>query len=165
MDFKIRPAMINDINEIYEIELQCFDESKRFDKDLFYFFLLSRNSEIFLVAEANEDDSKPIICGFIVAYLNTKRNYEIITLNVLEHFRRKEVGTKLMLEIECIIKQNMKSIVKSNEFFIELMVYEKNFPALKLYEKLCYVKQEIIPNYYQNSKAGVKMIKKLLLKH
>ncbi len=164
MDLKIRHANINDINEIYEIELQCFDDSKRFDKKLFYFFLHKKYDEIFLVAELDED-SIPIIAGFIVAFLKSEGNFEIITLNVLEKYRRKKIGTKLMFEVEQIIRQNMKSLFKSNEILIELMVFEKNFPAIKLYEKMGYVKQKIIPNYYQKSKSGIKMVKKLLLNH
>ncbi|NHK30019.1 MAG: GNAT family N-acetyltransferase [Asgard group archaeon] len=164
MDFKIRPAEINDINEIYEIEKQCFDKSMQFEKNLFYFFLLGRNGEVFLVAETSEDESKPIIAGFIVAYLNPESNFEIITLNVLENYRRQKIGTKLMLEIEQFLQLSFKPAVNLTEFIIELMVYEKNFPALKLYEKLGYIQHEKIQNYYQNSKTGIKMIKKITLK-
>jgi ribosomal-protein-alanine N-acetyltransferase len=165
MDFKIRPANINDINEIYEIEKQCFDKSMQFDKNLFYFFLLGRNGEVFLVAETSVDDIDPIIAGFIVAYLNPERNFEIITLNVLENYRRQKIGTKLMQEIEQFLQLKLKPVANLSEFTIELMVYEKNLPALKLYEKLGYIQQEKIPNYYQNKKTGIKMNKKIPIKH
>ncbi|GAF95615.1 unnamed protein product, partial [marine sediment metagenome] len=100
---------------------------------------------------------------FIVAYLNSNANFEIITLNVLKNFRKKGIATKLMLDLENEIQSKLKNIIKRNEIVIELVVYEFNQPAIQLYQKLGYEDTEYMYNYYSGTRNGIKMTKKILL--
>ncbi|MHA1211846.1 MAG: GNAT family N-acetyltransferase [Candidatus Heimdallarchaeota archaeon] len=164
MTLFIRHATTYDIDTIYTIEEQCFEEEFRFDKDLFYYFLLGRRGDIFLVAE-DEHDLGKIIVGFIIAFLNDNLNYEIVTLNIHPKRQRSGIGTKLLMEIETMIISKVKELRQLETFSIELTVYEKNIAAKNLYEKLGYKEISREPNYYPRNRTGIKMLKKITLKY
>ena len=167
MDYNIRRATIYDINQIYDIEELCFNKEDRFDKDFFYLFLLGRKYEVFLVATIDEGKSEKVI-GFIVAFLNTSRNYEIATINVHPEWRRIGVGYNLMYQLEEAIQilvpelRKLKLIEQnSEEFIVELTVHTDNEAAKNIYQKLDYKQTEIRSNYYRKGSDGIRMIKKL----
>jgi ribosomal protein S18 acetylase RimI-like enzyme len=162
MDFSIRLATIQDINQVYEIEKECFNEIERLEKNMFYFFLLNNKNEIFLIGETKLNN-RTIVVGFIVAYINSKENYEIITINVLKKFRNKGIATELMLGLENAIQIKLKEEIGNNEIILELVVYELNKPAIKLYHKLGYETIENIPKYYAGTRNGIRMNKKITL--
>jgi len=167
MNYIIRPATIYDIDEIYEIEKLCFDEIDRFSKDYFYLFLLKKRFEIFYVIIVDlRNTPKGKICGFIVAFLNDIKNYEIATVNVHPDWQRKGFGYSLMIKLEKTIEKAIPELKKldiinqkQSTFTIELTVYEKNDGAKRLYKKLGYKEIEKIPNYYQLGRNGIRMIK------
>ncbi|HUT81667.1 MAG TPA: N-acetyltransferase [Candidatus Bathyarchaeia archaeon] len=164
MTIQIRYATIHDMDAIYSIEKKCFDENLRYDKSLFFYFLLGRKEEIFLVAEDITDPERKFILGFIVAFLNDESNYEIATLNVHPKYQNKGIGTKLMLELENILIPNLKKIKNLDEFVIELMVYENNLSAVHLYKRLGYKEIGQKKNYYSNNRTGIHMLRKIDLK-
>ncbi|NHJ46772.1 MAG: GNAT family N-acetyltransferase [Asgard group archaeon] len=161
MEINTRFATIQDINQVYDIEKECFNESERLEKNIFYFFLLNNKGEIFLVVETKPENGKPELIGFIVSYLNSQENYEIITINVLKKHRNKGIATELMLGLEKEIQTRLKTIINKNVITIELVVYELNKPAIKLYQKLGYKNVENIPKYYAGTRNGIRMNKKI----
>ncbi len=163
MAIEIRPATIFDIHEVYEIELQCFEEDLRFEKDLFYLFLMGQRGEIFLVAEEGTSQGERMLVGFIIGYLNNQNNYEIITINVAPERQNQGIGKQLMLEFERILKLKVKNIRQQKKITIELVVYEQNYAAKHLYEKLGYKEVARIANYYPKNRTGIKMKKEIML--
>ncbi|MBN1330408.1 MAG: GNAT family N-acetyltransferase [Candidatus Heimdallarchaeota archaeon] len=164
MTIQIRYATIHDIDAIYSIEEKCFDESLRFEKNYFYYFLLGQKGEIFLVCEDISDPERKFILGFIIAFLNDELNYEIATLNVHPKYQNKGIGSKLMIELENILIPKLKKIGKLDEFVIELMVYENNLPAIHLYKRLGYKEIGQKENYYSKNRTGIHMLRKICLR-
>ncbi|MBK5114797.1 MAG: GNAT family N-acetyltransferase [Candidatus Heimdallarchaeota archaeon] len=167
---KIRLATAYDIDAVFEIEKLCFDKLEQFDKNFFYLFLMRRNFEIFFVATIEDKVKENRLVGFIIAYLNKIGNYEIATINVHPDFRNQKIGFQLMAELEKAIKVIFQELVNSKKIdensqniIIELTVHDKNEAAIALYDKLEYKKIEIISNYYQKGKNGIRMIKSLNL--
>jgi len=164
MVIQIRHATVFDIDSIFAIEKKCFEEELRFQRNLFYLFLLGREGEIFLVAEETSPEGAKEIVGFIVTRLTRQNTYEILTINVEPGKQNQGIGTQLLLEFERILKLKVKDISELQSIPLELVVYEYNESAKHLYKKLGYKEVQRIPNYYTHNRTGIKMIKNLPLK-
>ncbi len=149
MEVKIETATIRLLEQLYQIEEQCFDQEAFTKRQIAY--LLSDYNTIALVAKINSDT-----VGFVITMVEVEENLEfghIVTINVAPNCRRKGIATKLLHEIEKLLKQ--KSI---NE--IRLEVREDNHPAIKLYQTLNYQTIGKLENYYHN-KHGLYLRKRL----
>ncbi len=143
MELKIETATIKQLDELFKIEEDCFDQEAFTKQQIAY--LLSDFNTIALIAKSTND-----IAGFVIAQIEVEENTEyghIVTINVAPSFRRKGVATKLLQEIVSFLKQ--RSITQ-----IRLEVREDNNPALKLYNKLDYKIQGKLDRYY-GKKHGI----------
>ena len=137
MELKIEPASIKLLDKLYEIEEQCFDQEAFTKRQIAY--LLTDYNTIALVAKANND-----IAGFIITQIEIENNTlfgHIITINVSSSCRRKGIASKMLQEMEIILKQ--KGIRECH-----LEVREDNSAALKLYQKSGYQKISKLEKYY-----------------
>ena len=149
MEIKIETATITLLDKLYEIEEQCFDQEAFTKRQISY--LLTDYNTIALMAKTDND-----IAGFIIAQVEVEENTEfghIITINVAPNYRRQGIATKLIHEIENLLKQ--KGITQCR-----LEVREDNKHAIKLYQKLGYQTVGILENYY-GKKHGL-YLKKIL---
>jgi [ribosomal protein S18]-alanine N-acetyltransferase len=149
MEVKIETATIKLLDELYRIEGECFDQEAFTKRQIAY--LLTDYNTIAFVAKANSD-----IAGFIIAQVEVEENTEfghIITINVAPSYRRKGVATKLLIEIENLLKQ--KGIAECR-----LEVREDNHPAIKLYHTLGYQTMGKLERYY-GTKHGLYLKKTL----
>ena len=143
MELIIETASIKQLDELFRIEEDCFDQEAFTKQQIAY--LLSDFNTVALIAKTSVD-----IAGFVIAQIEVEENDEyghIVTINVAPKFRRKGVATKLLQEIENFLKQ--RSINQ-----IRLEVREDNNAALKLYNKLDYKTQGKLDRYYGN-KHGI----------
>ena len=125
------------LSELCEIEKKCFKEEAFSRQQISY--LLSEYNAISLIARVDGE-----IEGFIIGRIDLVRNQpigHIMTVDVAPNFRRKGIGTKLMLEIEAYFKQ--KDV---KECLLE--VREGNYAAQGLYIKIGYQKVAMLENYY-----------------
>ncbi len=149
MEIKIESASIRLLDKLYEIEEQCFDQEAFTKRQIGY--LLTDYNTIALVAKANSD-----IAGFIIVQVEVEDDRvfgHIITINVPPTFRRKGIGSKMIKEIESLLKQ--KGITEC-----QLEVREDNSAALKLYQSVGYQKIGKLENYY-GKKHGLYLKKTL----
>ncbi|MCL5949648.1 MAG: ribosomal protein S18-alanine N-acetyltransferase [Candidatus Bathyarchaeota archaeon] len=149
MEVKIETATLKLLDQLYQIEEQCFDQEAFTKRQIAY--LLTDYNTIALVAKANSD-----IAGFIIAQVEVEENTEfghIITINVAPNCRRQKIATKLLHEIESLLKQ--KGISECR-----LEVREDNHPAIKLYHSLGYQTMGKLEKYY-GKKHGI-YLKKIL---
>ncbi len=137
MEVKIETATITLLDKLCEIEEQCFDQEAFTKRQISY--LLTDYNTIALMAKTDKD-----IAGFVISQLDVEENTEfghIITINVAPKHRRQGTATKLLNEMEKLLKQ--KGINQSH-----LEVREDNKHAIKLYQKLGYQTVSILENYY-----------------
>jgi ribosomal-protein-alanine acetyltransferase len=149
MEVKIETATIKLLDQLYQIEEQCFDQEAFTKRQIAY--LLTDYNTIALVAKVESN-----IAGFIIAQVEVEENTEfghIVTINVAPHCRRQKIATKLIHEIENLLKQ--KGITECR-----LEVREDNNPAIKLYQTLAYQTIGKIQNYY-GKKHGLYLKKAL----
>jgi len=137
MEVKIEAATITLLDKLCEIEEQCFEQEAFTKRQISY--LLTDYNAIALMAKTDND-----IAGFIITQLEVEENTEfghIITINVAPKYRRQGTATKLLNEIENLLKQ--KGLTQCR-----LEVREDNKHAIKLYQKLGYQTVGILENYY-----------------
>ena len=137
MEVKIEEASARLLDELYEIEKQCF-EQEAFSK-LQIGYLLADYNAVSLVARVEGK-----IAGFIIARIDMIRNQpvgHIMTLDVAPLFRRKRIAQRLMLESEAFFKQKGAKEIR-------LEVRESNVAGLSLYLKLGYKKVALLEGYY-----------------
>ena len=148
MEVKIETATIKILDTLYRIEEQCFDEEAFTKRQIAY--LLTDYNTIALAAKTNTD-----IAGFIIAQIETDETEfgHIITLNVAPNYRHKGIATKLLREIETLLKQRGISECR-------LEVREDNHAAIKLYHKLGYQTMGKLERYY-GKKHGLYLKKAL----
>ena len=148
MEVKIETATIKSLDTLYRIEEQCFDEEAFTKRQIAY--LLTDYNTIALAAKTSSD-----VAGFIIAQVDTDDTEygHIITLNVAPNFRHKGTATKLLGEIESLLKQ--RGIGECR-----LEVREDNHAAIKLYHKLGYQTIGKLDRYY-GKKHGL-YLKKVL---
>lgn len=149
MEIRIETASIKLLEKLFEIECQCFDQ-EAFTKRQIAFLLTDYNT-IGLIAKADSD-----VAGFIIAQVEVEDDLlygHIITINVSPPYRRKGIGSRLLLETEAILKQ--RGITECR-----LEVREDNSAALKLYQKSKYQKIGVLEKYYGH-KHGLYLKKNL----
>jgi ribosomal-protein-alanine acetyltransferase len=149
IEIKIETATVKQLDKLYTIEEQCFNEEAFSRQQIAY--LLTDYNTIALAAKNNTD-----IAGFIIVQIEAEDSKEfghIVTLNIPPNYRKKGVATKLIQEVEALLKQ--RSI---NECHLE--VREDNHPAIKLYQKLGYQTAGKLERYY-GKKHGLYLKKTL----
>lgn len=92
--------------------------------------------------------------GFVVAAREPTGVAHIVTIDVLQEFRRQGVGTKLMSVAETWARKTRMQL-------IYLETAEDNLAAQKFYEGRGYRKVETIERYYTTGQAAWVMIKRL----
>jgi len=148
MDLKIETASIKLLDILCQIEQKCFYEEAFTRRQIAY--LLTDYNTIALVAKVNLE-----VTGFIIAQVEISEiEYgHIITLNVAPNYRRKKIASKLLDEVEVMLKQRGISECR-------LEVREDNNAAIKLYSKLGYRIIDKLERYY-GKKHGLYLKKSL----
>jgi [ribosomal protein S18]-alanine N-acetyltransferase len=149
MEVKIETATLKLLDQLFQIEEECFDQEAFTKRQIAY--LLADYNSIALVAKINS-----AIAGFIITQVEVEENTEfghIITINVASNCRRKGIATKLLHEIEALLKR--KGISECR-----LEVREDNHSAIKLYQTFGYQTMGRLENYY-GKKHGVYLKKTL----
>jgi len=137
LETRIEDASLRLLDELYEIEQQCFKD-EAFPKQQIAYLLAEYNS-VSLVARVNGE-----IAGFVIGRIDVDRKLpvgHILTVDIVPTHRRKGIGQQLLREIEEIFRQ--KGAVECR-----LEVREDNEAALSLYQKLGYAKIAKLEHFY-----------------
>jgi len=136
VEVRVERAATEDLDEIYEIEVECFGRESY--SRWIYRWLLRDKRTIFL--KAVKDD---FILGFVVGRVERfgKRLVgRIYTLNVRPELRGRGIGKLLMKVIEESFKRR-----GCREIILEVAV--DNLPAINLYRRMGYRFVERLENY------------------
>jgi len=153
----IREAREEDLPEIIRINLQTLPEHY---PDYFWRDHLRLWGKAFLVAEVD---------GRIVGYVMTrvdrglgyvywkpfKKLGHIVSIAVLPEFRRRGIGTKLMVEA----MRRLKEVYEASEAYLEVRV--SNDAAIRLYEKLGFRRMKRLRKYYLDGEDAWLMAREL----
>ena len=155
-DYIIRRCNKEDLSDVISINLSSLPENYAYP---FFEEVLNELPEAFLVAEKD---------GMVVGYMMCRNEYGLSTLHkfglarkghivsiaVLEQHRRKGLGQGLVEEALRALKNK-----NCSEVFLEVRV--SNSEAIKLYEKLDFLKKSEIKWYYRDGESACVMARAL----
>ncbi|MEJ2008004.1 MAG: GNAT family N-acetyltransferase [Acidobacteriota bacterium] len=145
---RIRDFHPSDLSTLSEIDQACFPPGIAYSHEELARFIAHRSSRTW-VAEENGT-----IVGFVVAGRQPVRVGHIITIDILEAYRRRGVGSELMSVAEGWAR-------KARLELMYLETAEDNHAAQKFYEAHGYRKIEKVEQYYSNGLAAWVMVKRL----
>ncbi|MDD5541552.1 MAG: N-acetyltransferase [Acidobacteriia bacterium] len=157
--YQIRAVEKHDLETVYAIDHACFPRGVAYAKSLLKDLLGSPQACGYVVESPAPSvqkgkSGKPTPFGFILAIRYSPRAANIVTLDILEPYRRRGVGTELMKRVEADFR------IKPTQV-ITLEVSVKNTAAQAFYRKLGFEILEKIDNYYENGEDAFEMFKSL----
>ncbi len=138
---KVRKFVPKDLKRVFEIENMSFDQSYGINM----FQQLYEMGIGFLVAE--KDD---YVIGYVMFWIKYENQGHIISIAVDKNYRRMGAGTELLLKAIGIL-----SLLRIDAIYLE--VREKNVEAVRFYEKFNFVKDRVVPGYYENGEGAIVM--------
>ena len=176
----IRRATEADIDQVIEVNLRSLPENYWYG---FYQYILSEWGDLFLVAEIGgkivgymmnrvEETHDRVLMGlenelepahkrsgpldvFKRVFSGSARVGHVISIAVLQEYRRRGIGSALMSEALNIFEE------KYDVDSVYLEVRVSNQPAINMYEKFGFVKARIIRGYYRDGEDAYVMVKRL----
>lgn len=130
-----RPGTIEDAERMWEIDQACFEPGISYTIEIFYYHLLINRDPSFVAV----DDGR--IIGFILTSQTARANGLLVTIDIMEGWRRRGLGAKLLEFAERAQKRRGCRVIK-------LQVGVENSGAIGFYEKMGYVKKKLLRNYY-----------------
>ena len=147
---QLRRFQPSDLQRLYKIDQSCFAPGISYSKRELEGFIHHRDSKTWVAEEGKE------IVGFLIADRHpTMLLGHIITLDVVEAWRRRGVGSALMDAVEEWAR-------KRRFISISLETAEDNLTAQAFYERRGYVKYDKLERYYSDGAAAWTMVKWLV---
>ncbi|MDR0911802.1 MAG: ribosomal protein S18-alanine N-acetyltransferase [Methanobrevibacter sp.] len=138
---KIRGFRLDDLDRVYEIELNSFSNpyDKLILKDLFNIGMC------FLVATIDD-----FVVGYILFGLKTIDTGHIMSIAVDKDYMNMGVGTKLLIK-------SLEYYVIFNVFKVKLEVRSTNYKAINFYKKMGFIETNFVHSFYEDGCDGIKM--------
>ena len=138
---KARKFVPNDIKRVFEIESMSFDQSYGINM----FQQLYDMGIGFLVAEKDN-----YVIGYVMFWIKYENQGHIISIAVDKNYRRLGAGTELLVRAISIL-----SMLKIDAIYLE--VRQSNDGAVRFYEKFNFIKDRVVPGYYEDGDAAIIM--------
>ena len=138
---KVRKFVPKDLKRVYEIENMSFDQSYGINM----FQQLYEMGIGFLVAE--KDD---YVIGYVMFWIKYENQGHIISIAVDKNYRHLGAGTELLVKAISIL-----SLLPIDAIYLE--VKETNVAAVEFYERFNFIKDRVVPGYYENGDGAIIM--------
>jgi [ribosomal protein S18]-alanine N-acetyltransferase len=143
--FHVREYRVDDFDALCAIDRLCYEPALAYSRRVMRAYLDAPGADC-VVAE-----SQPGIAGFCITSHHASQGY-IVTIDVLDEFRRQGVGTILLREAE-------KHLVEHGVGTTALDTATDNLSAIAFWEKHGYRKIGVRKGYYPNGRDAFAMIK------
>ena len=137
----VRKFKPTDLKRVYEIENMSFDQSYGINM----FQQLYEMGIGFLVAE--KDD---YVVGYVMFWVKYENQGHIISIAVDNNYRRQGAGTELLIRAISIL-----SMLPIDAIYLE--VRESNAGAVEFYERFNFIKDRVVPGYYESGEGAIIM--------
>jgi len=147
----IRRATGADFPTLLEIDSASFPDGLAYDSDELSYFMNQPGAETWVL------ESEGSIAAFMIVDVDRRNRWiTLVTLDVLQDYRRLGFGSILMKKSEEIALEN-------NARNFRLQVDVTNAGAIRFYEKHQFQASRKLPHYYSNGNDAYLMIKRLVL--
>ena len=148
----LRDYQPGDFDALHRLDQLCFDPNIAYSRaELDHF--INRPTAMTIVANDTAVEGDPLV-GFLIVDHERPRSGHVITIDVLEAYRRAGVGTELMHEAE-------KRTLATGRRAMLLEVAVANHPARHFYERHGYVELRRLADYYKRGGDAMLMGKNL----
>ena len=137
----IRAGRPGDAARMWEIDQACFEPGVAYPMDIFYYHLMITRDPSFVALDDGE------IIGFVLTAKAGRSKGIIVTIDILDGWRRQGMGARLMTFAENSFKRRGCGSV-------QLQVAVDNNAAIGFYEKMGYKKKKLLRDYYGPGKNG-----------
>ena len=142
----IRPYKPSDFDRLYEIDHAAFSDDIAYSHIELQHYVRARKSRTLVAEDSGE------VMGFVIGWSERRRLGHIITIDVVPHHQRQQIGTRLLSEIEAWLwEQGAEAI------YLETPVDDAG--ARSFYEKHGYFIFDRIEGYYNGTLDAFVMIK------
>jgi ribosomal-protein-alanine N-acetyltransferase len=145
---RLRSFRPDDLQTLYEIDQVCFAPGISYTREELRAFVRLRHSQTWVAEEADD------ITGFLIAHREPRGILHIVTIDVLEAWRRRGVGALLMDAAEQWARDHGLGR-------IGLETAQDNLVAQRFYAAQGYRKVDEIAQYYADGTAAWVMVKEL----
>ena len=142
----LRPFRSDDLETLYKIDQACFAPGISYPREELSRFIYQRGSSTW-VAEESEG-----IAGFLIAERQAQKVAHIVTIDVVDRWRRRGVGRLLMDAAELWAREQKLLLV-----YLETAV--NNTAAQAFYGARGYRKVDSVANYYSDGTSAWVMLK------
>jgi len=130
----LRDYQPHDLNEMFRLDEECFEEPFRFSQTAMRRFAESRKAHV-VIAE-----SDGTLAGFAILHVEGHVGY-VVTLDVAKGFRRRGLARQLMQAME-------QYAVDADSVVVGLHVFVGNEGAIRFYENAGYKRVGDVPGFY-----------------
>jgi ribosomal-protein-alanine N-acetyltransferase len=142
----LRAYHCDDLETLYHIDQACFAPGISYPRDELSRFISQRGSRTWVAEESGE------IAGFLIAERQAQRVAHIVTIDVVDGWRRRRVGSLLMDAAEHWAREQKLLLVY-------LETAENNTVAQAFYGARGYRKVDHVANYYSDGTSAWVMLK------
>ncbi len=144
----IRQMVLSDIKDVYEIERKSFTYPFT---ESFILSIYFSSPDLCIIAE-NSIHSKIKVVGFLLGSRTENKNEaHILSIAVLEEYRQKGYGKKLL-------EKFIEEVTQLGYSRIRLEVKVTNDIAISLYEKMNFVIKDRLRKYYEDNSDAYVMV-------
>ena len=143
---RLRAFRADDLETLYKIDQACFPPGIAYPREELSGFMSQRRSRTWVAEESGET------IGFLIAERQPQKVAHIVTIDVVDRWRRRRVGTLLMDAAELWAREQKL-------LFVYLETEENNTAAQRFYEGRGYRKVDRVENYYPNGTSAWVMLK------
>jgi ribosomal-protein-alanine N-acetyltransferase len=136
----------DDLETLYRIDQACFAPGISYPREELSGFIGQRRSRTWVAEEGEE------VVGFLIAERQVEKVAHIVTIDVVEGWRRRRVGSLLMDAAE-------QWASEQKLLMVYLEAAENNAPAHRFYEARGYRKVDHVENYYSDGASAWIMLK------
>jgi ribosomal-protein-alanine N-acetyltransferase len=142
----LRAFRSDDLETLYKIDQACFAPGISYAREELSGFIGQRRSRTWIAEERGE------IVGFLIAERQPQKVAHLVTVDVVERWRRRRVGSLLMDAAEHWAREQKLLLVY-------LETAENNPAAQRFYEARGYKKVDRVENYYSDGTPAWVMLK------
>jgi len=142
----LRAFRPDDLETLYKIDQACFAPGISYPREELSRFISQRGSRTWIAEESGE------IAGFLIAERQAQKVAHLVTIDVVDRWRRRGVGRLLMDAAEHWAREQELLLVY-------LETAENNTAAQAFYEARGYRKVDRVANYYSDGRPAWVMLK------
>jgi [ribosomal protein S18]-alanine N-acetyltransferase len=125
----LRDYRVDDLDAMFRLDEACFAEEFRFSRESMREFAEQPDSFVRVAAKTDGE-----IVGFVIAHVEhvaSERRVYLVTLDVVQEWRRKGLAGRLMVEVETWA-------LNTRVPWMQLHVFTGNSGAIRFYERMGY---------------------------